>query len=76
MAEGRRRLAVIFRRGQKEGQVRTDRTAQEMSVAFQQALFGALVIWAVQPQATLATVLDASFEDYWTCIAPQKELSR
>jgi AcrR family transcriptional regulator len=67
MSEGRRMLAAILRRGQRRGEVRKDREAQAMSRAFQQALFGALVIWAVRPQDKLETLLDVSFEDYWKC---------
>ncbi len=76
MAEGRRLLAEILAVGQKLGQVRGDRKADRMSLAFQQALFGAVVLWAISPQAKLATYLDASFQDYWTCIAPRKGRSR
>ena len=72
MANGRRLLAEILGLGQERGQVRGDRNAHRMSLAFQQALFGAVVLWAIRPQAKLATFLDASFEDYWTCIAPRK----
>lgn len=72
MAEGRRLLEVILRLGQERGQVRSDRTVQTMSLAFQQALFGAVVLWGIRPQPRLATVLDAVFKDYWACIAAPK----
>ncbi len=72
MADGRRLLAEILSLGQARGQVRSSRSAQQMSLAFQQALFGALVLWAIRPQAKLAALLEVSFEDYWTCIAARR----
>lgn len=69
MANGRRMLAEILRVGQKRGQVRSDRRALAMGLAFQQAIFGTLVPWAINPEAKLASLLDASFKDYWTCVA-------
>ena len=76
MAEGRELLAEILRLGQKRGQVRRDRSVRAMSLALQQALFGVLVLWAIRPQAKLATPLDAAFKDYWTCIAARGRRSR
>ena len=76
MAEGRRLLEEILRLGQESTQVRSDRTVQAMSLAFQQALFGAVVLWGIHPQPKLATVLNAVFRDYWACIAAPKGESR
>jgi|SRR5579875_278639 len=76
MAEGRRLLEVILRLGQERGEVRSDRTVQAMSLAFQQALFGAVVLWGILPQPKLATVLSTTFRDYWACIEVQKRRSR
>ena len=76
MAEGRRLLEVILRLGQERGQVRTDRSVRTMSLAFQQSLFGAIVLWGIHPQPKLATVLNATFEDYWTCVAEKAGKSK
>src|SRR5579884_3839440 len=72
MAEGRRLLEQILRLGQERGQVRSDRSVQAMSLAFQQALFGAVVLWGIRPQPKLATMLRTTFRDYWACIEAQK----
>ncbi len=74
MAEARQSLASILRLGQERGQVRTDRSALRMSLAFQQAVLGTLVVWAIWPQGKLVGLLDASFEDYWMCAGAQKSL--
>lgn len=76
MAEGRRLLAEILRLGQERDQITSNRSTRAMSLAFQEALFGALVLWAIRPQASLATFLDASFADYWTCIQARRGRSR
>ena len=72
MAEGRRLLEEILHLGRERGQVRGDRSVQAMSLAFQQALFGTVMLWGIRPQPKLATVLNAAFRDYWTCIAARK----
>lgn len=72
MADARQLLAEILRLGQERGQVRTDRTAPTMSLSFQQAVLGTLVAWAIRPQVRLAALLDASFEDYWACVAARR----
>ena len=76
MADGRQLLGEILHLGQERGQVRGDRSVQAMSLAFQQALFGAVVLWGIHPQPKLATVLNAVFKDYWACIAAPKGESR
>jgi AcrR family transcriptional regulator len=76
MAEGRRRLARIFARGQKLGEVRGDRKVEQMAWAFQQALFGTLMLWTIQPQVQLPPRLEASFEHFWSAIATGKGSTR
>ncbi len=76
LAQGRRVLMEILRVGQEEGQVRGDRRVEAMSLAFQQAVFGTLVVWAIRPQAELASLLDASFEDYWASVAAGRKRER
>jgi AcrR family transcriptional regulator len=76
MARGRHLIARVLRLGQKRGQVTRNRSVHAMSLAFQQALFGTLVLWGIGSQANLASFLEASFADYWTCIAAQKGQSR
>jgi AcrR family transcriptional regulator len=76
MAEGRRLLARIFSLGQERGEVRSDADPRIMGLAFQEALFGALVVWAIQPEKKLRTRLSASFEAYWRGIAAGKGASK
>ncbi len=76
MDKGRQLLAQILSVGQASGEVRGDRRIATMSLAFQQAVFGALVVWAINPQVKLANLLNATFEDYWKCIEARKDGSK
>lgn len=76
MDKGRQLLTRILTIGQAREQVRGDRRVATMSLAFQQAMFGALVVWAINPQVKLANLLNATFEDYWKCIEARKDRSK
>ncbi len=69
MASGRQKLTAIVASGQERGEIRTDRKPEAVALAFQQALFGTLTVWAVQRQRKLASWLDASFENFWAGIS-------
>ncbi len=69
MASGRQKLEAIVASGQERGEIRTDRKPEAVALAFQQALFGMLTVWAVQRQGKLASWLDASFENFWAGIS-------
>ena len=76
MAEGRRLLATILLLGQERGEVSADRDPVIMSLALQEALFGALVMWAIDPREKLQARLEAGFEAYWRGIARPKGRSK
>jgi AcrR family transcriptional regulator len=71
MANGRQKLAAIVTSGQERGEIRTDRKPEGVALAFQQALFGTLSVWAVQRKGKLTSRLEASFENFWAGIAAQ-----
>jgi AcrR family transcriptional regulator len=71
MSEGRRGLAKIIALGQQRGEMRADRKPDSIAFAFQQALFGTAVVWAIQGGGKLATRLDASFENFWAGVAAE-----
>jgi AcrR family transcriptional regulator len=75
MAQGRQYLTHILTIGQAREQIRGDRRVAIMSMAFQQAVFGALVVWAINPQVKLENLLNATFEDYWKCIEARDDRS-
>jgi AcrR family transcriptional regulator len=71
MVNARRKIAAIVAAGQERGEIRPDRKPEAVALAFQQALFGTLSVWAVQRKGKLSSSLDASFENFWAGIAAQ-----
>jgi AcrR family transcriptional regulator len=59
-ARGRRVLAEIVAIGQKRGEIRRDIPAQHVARAVQQEIFGAFLLWALDPELELSTWLDTS----------------
>lgn len=65
MAFGRSILAEIIAAGQKRGEVRKDREAAALAMAFQRNVMGTLLLWAIQPKSDLDAWLDQTFMDFW-----------
>ena len=57
-AYGRRVLAEIIAIGQKRGEVRRDISARQVARAMQQGIFGAFLLWALNPDLEISTWLD------------------
>jgi AcrR family transcriptional regulator len=76
MARGRRNLQNIIRLGQKRGEIRSDRKAADLAMAFQRAVLGTLLLWAMQPTGGLSSWLDETFKDYWAGAAALKGRTR
>jgi len=57
--------------GRQRGEIRADRKPDSIALAFQQALFGTFVLWAIQGEGKLAARLDASFENFWAGVAAE-----
>lgn len=62
MTNGRSRLAEIFQLGQDRAEIRVDLAAAYMARAYQQAIFGAMVLWSIDPQGELDAWLDIWLE--------------
>jgi AcrR family transcriptional regulator len=74
MESGRQGLAKIIARGQGCGDIRADRKPESIALAFQQALLGTIVVWAVQGEGNLSSQLDAGFKQFWAVIASVPEI--
>ena len=72
MTEGRSRLLEIFQLGQQRGELRTDLPAPYMARAFQQSIFGALVLWSLDPQGDLFAWLDIWLEMFLGGLDPSR----
>ena len=65
MAFGRSILAEIVAAGQQRGEVRKDREAAALAMAFQRNVLGTLLLWAIQSKGDLDAWLDQAFTDFW-----------
>jgi AcrR family transcriptional regulator len=65
MAYGRGVVAQIIAAGQKRREIRKDRDASALAMAFQRSVLGTLLLWAMQPKDDLDAWLDETFKDFW-----------
>lgn len=61
----------IVRLGQERGEIRNDLPASEIAQVFRQTIFGTLLMWAVQGDATLHPRMESSFNVLWSGLAPR-----
>jgi len=62
LREGRAALEQLFQIGQERAELRPDLPAAYMARGFQQSVFGALVLWSLDPQGDLDAWLDVWLE--------------
>jgi len=71
LREGRAALEEIFQIAQERGELRRDLTPAYMARGFQQSVFGALVLWSLDPQGDLNAWLDVWLEMFLGGLDPQ-----
>jgi len=71
LREGRAALEQVFQIGQERGEMRSDLTPGYMARGFQQSVFGALVLWSLDPQGDLNAWLDVWLEMFLGGLDPQ-----
>jgi AcrR family transcriptional regulator len=76
LAEGRAALTALFEIGQERGEIRTDLSSAHMARGFQQSVFGALVLWSLDPRGDLNAWLDLWLEMFLSGLDPKPETSR
>lgn len=74
LGRGRETLAGIIALGQKRGEIRQDRKAAVLALAFQRNVLGTLLLWAMQPSAELPEWLEETFTDFWAAIENREAL--
>jgi len=72
LAQGRRHLARICEIGQQRGEIRRDRKAADLALAFQRSVLGTLLIWAMQSSGDLHAWLAKALEDFWVLAEAKK----
>ncbi len=65
ISRGRQILSEIMAMGQRRGEIRQDWSSTEVAVVFQQAYFGVLYRWAVDPNLKLSRSLEQTFAQFW-----------
>jgi AcrR family transcriptional regulator len=62
---GRGEIAKIMERGQELGEIRTDRSAEQLARGFQSVIFGTNALWALCGDKDLHESLSNSLEVFW-----------
>jgi hypothetical protein len=71
LAKGRAILAEVMALGQKRGEIRRGADPALLARAFQQAFFGTLVMWAMDPSMPLQRRLEATLDMVWHGLEPR-----
>lgn len=67
----------IVRLGQERGEIRRDLPAAEIADVFRQTIFGTLLFWSLNGDATLHPRMESAFNVLWSGLAPRSvEVSR
>lgn len=71
LEEGRGVIEQIFQFSQDRGEVRADLTCAQMARGFQQSVFGAMVLWSLDPRGDLLAWLDVWLEMFLGGLDPK-----
>jgi AcrR family transcriptional regulator len=63
----------IVRIGQERGEIRRDLPASEIAHVFRQTIFGTLLIWSLNGDATLHPRMESAFNVLWSGLAPRND---
>jgi AcrR family transcriptional regulator len=63
----------IVRIGQERGEIRKDLPAKEIAHVFRQTVFGTLLIWSLDGDASLQARMESAFNVLWSGLAPRGE---
>ena len=58
-------LAEVLAIGQERGETRDDLNPMQMARAFQQAMFGTVLLWSLNPVEPLERVIDEAIDVLW-----------
>lgn len=62
----------IVRLGQERGEIRNDLPAAEIAHVFRQTIFGTLLLWSLEGDATLHSRIESAFHVLWSGLAPRE----
>ncbi len=73
MTRVRKLLGDVLKLGQQRGEIRRDLSPEEMTRAFQQSVLGTVLLWSLNPPASLGKRLETQFEIFWAGIRAARE---
>jgi TetR/AcrR family transcriptional regulator, cholesterol catabolism regulator len=76
IARGRHVLCEMMALGQRRGEIRRDWSSVELASLFQQAFYGALYLWALQPNLKLSRSLERTFAQFWAGAKTREDTPR
>jgi AcrR family transcriptional regulator len=59
--------------GQERGEIRKDLAASEIALVFRQTIFGTLLMWSLNGDATLHARMESAFNVLWSGLAPRSD---
>jgi AcrR family transcriptional regulator len=62
--------------GQKRGEIRADRSAEEIAHVFRQLVFGTLLMWSLEPEVPLRERIQSAFAIFWKGVQAQTDPAR
>jgi AcrR family transcriptional regulator len=65
-AVARREITRVCSRGQELGELRRDRTAEQLALALQQVVWGTLLLWCIGDESDVRDRLNSAVEIFWS----------
>jgi AcrR family transcriptional regulator len=72
LARGRQGLEIIIAFGQESGEIQRNLKARDLALAYQKAVLGTLLFFALQNKCDLDAELEATFKQFWAAAAARK----
>jgi AcrR family transcriptional regulator len=72
LSRGRQDLKVIIALGQERGEIQRHLKASDLALAYQKAVLGTLLFFALQRKCDLRAELEATFKHFWAAAAARK----
>jgi AcrR family transcriptional regulator len=70
---GRMALNQVLEVGQQRGNIRRDRTPEELSIAFQRSLMGTAFLWTIHDSTEHQTWLESGWDLFWSAVCAEAE---
>ena len=65
LPQGRGHMQVLFREGQRRGELRSDVPAADLARMLQQFMLGTQIVWSLHPAADIDDWIDQALDTFW-----------